>query len=48
MLALEDLACTIAGQPFNLNSTKQIQEVLFERAQAAGAKKDPGWGSVHR
>ena len=31
MLALEDRACTIAGQPFNLNSTKQIQEVLFER-----------------
>ena len=42
MLALEDLACTIAGQPFNLNSTKQIQEVLFERLKLPVLKKTPG------
>ena len=42
MLALEDRACTIAGQPFNLNSTKQIQEVLFDRLKLPVLKKTPG------
>ncbi|PTR15762.1 DNA polymerase I [Nitrosospira sp. Nsp2] len=42
MLALEDRACAIAGQPFNLNSTKQIQEVLFERLKLPVLKKTPG------
>jgi DNA polymerase-1 len=42
MLALEDRACAVAGQPFNLNSTKQIQEVLFERLKLPILKKTPG------
>jgi DNA polymerase-1 len=42
MLALEDRACAVAGQPFNLNSTKQIQEVLFERLKLPVLKKTPG------
>ena len=42
MLALEERACTIAGQPFNLNSTKQIQEVLFKRLKLPVIKKTPG------
>ncbi|SFN60075.1 DNA polymerase I [Nitrosospira briensis] len=42
MLALEERACTIAGQPFNLNSTKQIQEVLFNRLKLPVIKKTPG------
>ena len=48
MLALEDRACTIAGQPFNLNSTKQIREVLFNRLKLPVLKKDPGRCAVHR
>ncbi|SFN91978.1 DNA polymerase I [Nitrosospira briensis] len=42
MLVLEERACTIAGQPFNLNSTKQIQEVLFNRLKLPVIKKTPG------
>jgi DNA polymerase-1 len=42
MLVLEDRACTIAGQPFNLNSTKQIQEVLFNQLKLPVLKKTPG------
>lgn len=42
MLALEDRACLIAGQPFNLNSTKQIQEVLFNKLKLPVIKKTPG------
>jgi DNA polymerase I len=42
MLALEDRACAIAGQSFNLNSTKQLQEVLFERLKLPVLKKTPG------
>ncbi|MBA4142788.1 MAG: DNA polymerase I [Nitrosospira sp.] len=42
MMALEDRACAIAGQPFNLNSTKQIQEILFERLKLPVIKKTPG------
>jgi len=42
MLVLEDSACTIAGQPFNLNSTKQIQEVLFNQLKLPVLKKTPG------
>jgi DNA polymerase-1 len=42
MLALEERACIIAGQPFNLNSTKQIQEVLFNRLKLPIIKKTPG------
>ncbi|HJT51607.1 MAG TPA: DNA polymerase I [Nitrosospira sp.] len=42
MLALEDRACQIAGLPFNLNSTKQIQEILFGRLNLPILKKTPG------
>jgi DNA polymerase-1 len=42
MLALEERACQIAGLPFNLNSTKQIQEILFGRLKLPVLKKTPG------
>jgi DNA polymerase-1 len=42
MLALEQRAFTIAGQPFNLNSPKQIQEILFDRLKLPVVKKTPG------
>ena len=42
MLALEQLACTAAGQPFNLNSPKQIQEILFGQLGLPVLKKTPG------
>jgi DNA polymerase-1 len=41
MLSLEEKAFVIAGQPFNLNSPKQIQEVLFERLKLPIVKKTP-------
>ena len=41
MLALEQKAYTAAGQPFNLNSPKQIQEILFERQGLPVKKKTP-------
>jgi DNA polymerase-1 len=42
MLELERSAHAVAGQPFNLNSPKQIQEILFERQQLPVLKKTPG------
>ena len=42
MLELERSAHAAAGQPFNLNSPKQIQEILFERQQLPVLKKTPG------
>ncbi len=39
--ALEQQAYTIAGQPFNLNSPKQIQEVLFNHLKLPVIKKTP-------
>ena len=42
MLALEQRAFSIAGQPFNLNSPKQIQEILFDRLKLPIIKKTPG------
>lgn len=42
MLLLESRACLIAGQPFNLNSTKQIQEILFNKLKLPVIKKTPG------
>lgn len=42
MLALEQRAFAIAGQPFNLNSPKQIQEILFDRLKLPVIKKTPG------
>lgn len=41
MLVLEERACTIAGLPFNLNSPKQIQEILFDRLKLPVIKKTP-------
>lgn len=42
MLALEGQAHAIAGQPFNLNSPKQIQEILFNQLKLPVIKKTPG------
>ena len=41
MLDIEQRAKEVAGQPFNLNSPKQIQEVLFEKNQLPVLKKTP-------
>jgi DNA polymerase-1 len=41
MLELEQKAYAAAGQPFNLNSPKQIQEILFERLGLPVKKKTP-------
>ncbi|MDH5245644.1 MAG: DNA polymerase I, partial [Betaproteobacteria bacterium] len=41
MLKTEQEAYRAAGQPFNLNSPKQIQEILFERQQLPVKKKTP-------
>ncbi len=42
MLELEQKAHAAAGQPFNLNSPKQIQEILFVRQGLPVRKKTPG------
>ena len=41
MVQIEEQAQQLAGQPFNLNSPKQIQEVLFDRLQLPVLKKTP-------
>ncbi len=41
MLAIEAQAHESAGQPFNLNSPKQIQEILFDKLQLPVKKKTP-------
>ncbi len=41
LLALEQQAYAIAGQPFNLNSPKQIQEILFNQLKLPVIKKTP-------
>ncbi len=41
MLEIEQKAYQAAGQPFNLNSPKQIQEILFERQGLPVKKKTP-------
>jgi DNA polymerase-1 len=41
MLRAEQAAYAAAGQPFNLNSPKQIQEILFERQKLPVKKKTP-------
>lgn len=38
---LEQQAFTISGQPFNLNSPKQIQEILFNQLKLPVIKKTP-------
>ena len=42
ILALEAQAYESAGQPFNLNSPKQIQEILFDKLGLPVKKKTPG------
>jgi DNA polymerase I len=42
MAELESSAYRIAGQPFNLNSPKQIQEMLFETLKLPIIKRTPG------
>ena len=42
MIALENRVHHEAGQPFNLNSPKQLQEILFERKGLPVKKKTPG------
>ena len=41
MAALEAEAHRIAGRPFNLNSTKQLAEILYEEQQLPVIKKTP-------
>ncbi len=41
MVELERAAQTQAGQPFNLNSPKQIQEILFDRHKLPVIKRTP-------
>lgn len=41
MMEIEQEAFKVAGQPFNLNSPKQIQELLFERDKLPVLKKTP-------
>ncbi len=41
MFAAEQNAYAAAGQPFNLNSPKQIQELLFERQKLPVKKRTP-------
>ena len=36
---LEEQAYVLAGQPFNLASTKQLQEILFDKLGFAGYSK---------
>ncbi|MBV8680807.1 MAG: DNA polymerase I, partial [Aquitalea sp.] len=46
MLQLENQAYELAGQPFNLNSPKQLQEILFGKLgiPTKGIKKTPSGG----
>ncbi|MEW5863206.1 MAG: DNA polymerase I [Pseudomonadota bacterium] len=39
LFALEQKACAAAGQPFNLNSPRQIQEILFEHQKLPVKKR---------
>jgi len=39
VLALEQQACQVAGQPFNLASPKQLGEILFEKMKLPVVKK---------
>ena len=42
MLEIEKQAQEVAGQPFNLSSPKQIQELLFDKQKLPVLKKTPG------
>ena len=41
MLGMEKQAYELAGQPFNLNSPKQISEIFFDKLQLPVVKKTP-------
>lgn len=41
IMQLEQEVQEIAGQPFNLNSTKQLQEILFDKLELPVIKKTP-------
>ncbi|MBS1209924.1 MAG: polymerase [Proteobacteria bacterium] len=41
MMEIEQQAYEVAGQPFNLNSPKQLGEILFERQKLPVKKKTP-------
>lgn len=41
IIQLEQKAFTLAGQPFNLNSPKQLQEILYEKLQLPILEKTP-------
>lgn len=41
LLVLEQEAQKLAGQPFNLGSTKQLQQILFEKLKLPVVKKTP-------
>ncbi|MDO8810439.1 MAG: DNA polymerase, partial [Gallionella sp.] len=42
LIALETKAHEAAGHPFNLNSPKQLREILFDKLQLPVKKKTPG------
>lgn len=41
LLEIEQQAYTLAGQPFNLNSPKQLGDILFDKLQLPVVKKTP-------
>ncbi len=41
LIALENQAYELAGQPFNLASPKQLQEILFDKLGIKPTKKTP-------
>jgi DNA polymerase-1 len=42
MAAAESAACAAAGQPFNLGSSKQLQDILFDKLGLPVSRKTPG------
>ena len=48
MREIEARAHAEAGAPFNLDSPKQLQQILFERLRTAGAAQDAERHAVHR
>jgi DNA polymerase I len=48
LVALENQAYELAGQPFNLGSPKQLQEILFGKLGIKPTKKTPSWRAQYR
>jgi DNA polymerase-1 len=48
IMAIEAEAQQLAGQPFNLNSPKQLAEILFNQQGLPVVKKTPSGGSLDR